>query len=63
MKHHSLDPYPIPKEKSPMFINEPWLVDRSLMGEHLYRELEEKEDNIRICVPIWRHVRNKKICC
>ena len=63
MKHHGIDPYPIPKEKSLMFINEPWLVDRSLIGEHLYREPEEKEDNIRIYVPIWRHVRNKKICC
>lgn len=35
-----------------MFINETWLVDRSLLGEHLHREPEEKEDNIRIYVPI-----------
>ena len=52
MEHHSLDVYPIPKEKTPMYINEPWLIDRSLMGEHVHREPEEKEDNIRIYIPM-----------
>lgn len=28
MKHHDLDVYPIPREKTPMYINEPWLIDR-----------------------------------
>lgn len=27
LEHHDLDVYPIPKEKAPMFINEPWLID------------------------------------
>ena len=28
-----LDPYPIPKEESPLFINVPWLVDASIDAE------------------------------
>lgn len=52
MEHHSLDIYPVPREKTPMYINEPWLIDRSLMGEHVRREPEEKEDNIRIYIPM-----------
>ena len=31
MEHHSLDPYPEPKDKSPLYINEPWLIDKSLL--------------------------------
>lgn len=27
--HHDLDPYPIPKDRTPMFINEPWIIDES----------------------------------
>lgn len=52
MEHHSLDPYPIPREKLPMFINEPWLIDKSLLEEQLHREPEEQEDNIRIYIPM-----------
>ena len=52
MEHHNLDPYPIPREKKPMYINEPWLIDRSLMNEQVKREPEEKEDNIRIYIPM-----------
>lgn len=31
MEHHTLDVYPIPKDKEPLYINEPWLIDRSLL--------------------------------
>ncbi len=31
MEHHRLAPYPIPKEKTPLCINEPWLIDKSLL--------------------------------
>ena len=27
MERHSLDPYPMPKDKTPLYINEPWLID------------------------------------
>ena len=26
MRHHNIDPYPIPKEKSPLYINEPFVM-------------------------------------
>lgn len=51
--HHDLDVYPIPKEKQPMFINEPRLVDLSLLSnEDLSKEPEPQKDNIRVYVPI-----------
>lgn len=50
---HDLDVYPNPKEKQPMFINEPWLVDLSLLNnEDLSKEPEPQKDNIRIYVPV-----------
>ena len=48
MEHHRLDPYPIPKDKTPLCINEPWLVDKSLLEYPPRREPDEKEDNVRI---------------
>lgn len=51
--HHDLDIYPIPKEKSPLYINEPWLVDGSIIGGvGDNKEPEDQEDNIRIYVPV-----------
>lgn len=53
VEHHDLDPYPIPKEKRPLYINEPWLVDGSIirdLGDN--KEPERQEDNIRIYVPM-----------
>jgi len=51
--HHDLDVYPNPKEKQPMFINEPWLLDLSLLNdEKLSKEPEPQKDNIRIYVPV-----------
>ena len=52
MEHHTLDPYPIPKEKTPLYINEPWIADKSLLEYPPQREPENKDDNIRICVPM-----------
>ena len=52
MEHHSLDPYPIPKDKKPLYINEPWLIDKSLLEYQLHREPDEKEGNIRIYLPM-----------
>ncbi len=51
--HHDLDVYPNPKEKQPMFINEPWLLDLSLLNDgKLSKEPEPQKDNIRIYVPV-----------
>ena len=55
MEHHNLDVYPIPKDKKPLFINEPWLIDRSLewiMETELTAEPLPDEDNIRVYMPM-----------
>ena len=52
MEHHTLDTNPMPKDKTPMFINEPWIIDRTLMEYPPRIEPEEKADNVRIYVPI-----------
>ncbi len=52
MAHHQLDPYPIPKDKGALFVNEPWLVDKSLNGYRVGTEPERENDNVRIYVPI-----------
>lgn len=52
MERHSLDPYPMPKDKTPLYINEPWLIDKSLLEYPPNREPDEKEDNIRIYIPM-----------
>ena len=52
MEHHLLDPYPIPKDKGALFVNEPWLADKSVNGYRTGTDPEKKNDNIRIYVPI-----------
>ena len=51
LEHHDLDVYPVPKEKKPLYVNEPWLIDDSnyefSWGK---REPENEDDNIRIYV-------------
>ena len=47
MQHHQLDVYPTPKGKSPLFNNEPWLIDRSL-DYQVSSEPDSDDDNIRI---------------
>lgn len=51
--HHTLDVYPIPREKEPMFINEPGLIDKTLLESCKEEEYPDKEkDNIRVYVPL-----------
>ena len=55
MEHHNLDVNPIPKDKKPMFINEPWLIDRSLewiMETELTADPLPDEDNPRVYIPM-----------
>ncbi len=55
--HHPLDVWPLPREKKPMFINEPWLIDNSIYFEtqkqmEKAREPEDEEDNRRVYIPL-----------
>lgn len=48
-----LDPYPIPKEDSPLFINAPWLVDASIDMEcSSSTQSKAENDNRRVYIPI-----------
>ncbi len=52
LEHHTLDIHPVPKDKAPLFINEPWLIDH-LNYELSWgkREPENTKDNIRVYIP------------
>lgn len=53
MRRHKLDPYPITKDKAPLYINEPWLIDESLGSSPLDNtEPENQRDNIRVYIPL-----------
>ena len=52
MEDHRLDPYPIPKDKTPIYINEPWLIDKSLLEYPQHEEPEKQADNVRIYIPM-----------
>ena len=55
MEHHDLDINPIPKESKPLFINEPWLIDRALqwIQETGYDPTPlPDDDNIRVYLPM-----------
>ncbi len=53
LNHHDLNPYPVPKDKALLFVNEPWLIDDSnyelSWGN---REPENTEDNVRVYIPL-----------
>jgi len=51
MHHRNIDPYPIPKDKSPIYINEPWLIDKSICYKKDF-DLDQggAEDNIRVYI-------------
>lgn len=52
-QHHNLDPYPLPKEEHPLFVNEPWVIDNSIDQEFVKsNEPEITSDNLRIYVPL-----------
>jgi len=53
MTRHRLDPYPVPREKLPLYINEPWLIDKYKWQNSITdREPEQQSDNIRIYIPL-----------
>lgn len=52
MTHHDLDLYPDLKEKSPLYINEPWLVDKTLLEFPIGSKPDETDDNVRVFIPM-----------
>lgn len=55
--HHTLDIHPLPKDQTPLFINEPWLIDETIYFEtaaqkQKAKEPEQEEDNRRIYIPL-----------
>lgn len=52
-QHHKFDPYPLPKETNPLYVNEPWLIDGSIDREFVKsNEPEKADDNLRIYIPL-----------
>lgn len=52
-EYHKLDSYPVPKDKGALYINEPWIIDKSIYFETIKQQQEKiepdtEEDNIRI---------------
>ena len=53
MIYNRLDVYPVPKDKAPRYINEPWLIDTSILEAGTgSREPEAQKDNIRVYIPL-----------
>ena len=51
MEHHTLDVYPIPKDTAPLYINEPWLIDGSLLEiSNGSADPEQEQDNVRVYI-------------
>ena len=52
MEHHVIDPNTLSRDKNALYINEPWLVDKTLLELPLHPEPEKEKDNIRVYVPL-----------
>lgn len=51
--HHELDIDPLINTKNAIFVNEPWIADKSMLYmESENKEPDSEEDNIRVFVPI-----------
>ena len=52
MKRYDFYPYPDPKDKIPLYINDPEIIDNTVNNEGLTYKDTEETDNIRIYVPL-----------
>ena len=53
MRHKS-DVYPLPEDKQFLYINEPWVIDKSIYWETgpAPNEPEDESDNVRVYMPV-----------
>ena len=47
-----LDPYPIPKDKTPLYINDAMLAERFDYAEKKGLDVPSDEDNVRVYIPL-----------
>lgn len=55
MNRHDLDVFPVPREKKPLYINEPALIDPSIVEEDAWKDRrlpDNQLDNIRVYIPL-----------
>ena len=53
MHQNRIEKHPDPKEKEPLFVNEPWLIDSSMFKYWEWkREPDAEEDNVRVYLPL-----------
>ena len=53
MQRHRLDVHPNPRDKAPLYINEPWIIDKSLLdAQDFDREPGPAKDNVRVYIPL-----------
>ena len=50
MDHHNLDIYAEPRDKSPLYINEPWIIDET--ADMRISVPDPATDNVRVYVPL-----------
>ncbi len=49
---HNIEHYSIPMVELPLYVNEPWLIDKTLLEYPIHLTPEEEDDNIRVYVPL-----------
>ena len=47
-----LGPYPITRDESHLYVNEPWLIDKMFPDYHMNPEQDNKDDDVRVYAPI-----------
>lgn len=57
MDEHQLSSQPLPRGEQPLYVNEPWIIDRTREPEDVedlakFKQPEPEADNVRVYVPL-----------
>ena len=52
MTHHNLDLNPESRGKEALFVNEPWLADKTRLEYMIGQDPDDKPDNVRVFIPL-----------